>query len=59
MRALCGESFLSTSTENLTQCRSTMDLLMLIVVNSNERDLGMWRELFNKADPNFTFLGAS
>lgn len=38
MRALCGESLLlSTSTETLTQCRSTMDLLMLTVVNSNER----------------------
>lgn len=37
----------------------TMDLLMLMVVNSNERDLDMWRELFNKADPNFAFLGAS
>lgn len=59
MRALCGESLLSTSTENLTRCRSTMDLLMLTVVNSNERDLDMWRELFNKADPNFAFLGAS
>lgn len=37
----------------------TMDLLMLTVVNSNERDLDMWRELLHKADPNFTFLGAS
>ena len=60
MRALCGESLLLfAGTENLTRCRSTMDLLMLTVVNSNERDLDMWRELFNKADPNFTFLGAS
>lgn len=37
----------------------TMDLFMFMVVNSNERDLDMWRELFSKADPNFTFLGTS
>ena len=60
MRASCGESLLlSTSTENLTRCRSTMNLLILTVVNSNDRDLDMWRELFNKADQNFTFLDAS
>jgi hypothetical protein len=36
-----------------------MDLLMLTIVNSNERDVDDWRNLFQKADPRFTFLGAS
>jgi hypothetical protein len=36
-----------------------MDLLMLTIVNSNERDVDDWRNLFQKADSRFTFLGAS
>ena len=31
---------------------------MLMLLGSRERDIGMWRALFEETDPRFKFLGA-
>lgn len=36
-----------------------MDLTMLELQNSQERELGQWEALFQKADSRFEFLGGS